>query len=280
MRLVAFCEAAADFRTASELLDRVLRERGPDWIAAVLDTAPEGIRSWRGDGEGHAFFDLHDLTTHVKQLGIRVPHGHFDGRPGITDAVMGRTAFAIVRALARHGEPVDAVVVIRDMDDQPERAKGLHQARIEAQRQAVIRDMDDQPERAKGLHQARIEAQSLAAFRIVLGCAHPMREAWVLCGFEPDGDEERSQLQALRQELGFSPSNHAHRLDAKDEHAKRSAKRVLRILTGGDHAREQRCWQVTSLETLHDRGEQTGLRDYLVELEDHVVSLVVRKEQG
>jgi hypothetical protein len=122
--------------------------------------------------------------------------------------------------------------------------------------------------------------QSLAAFRIVLGCAHPMREAWVLCGFEPDGDEERSRLQVLRQELGFSPSEHSHRLDAKDEHAKRSAKRVLRILTGGDHAREQRCWQVTSLETLHDRGEQTGLRAYLIELEDHVVSLVVRKEQG
>ncbi|HEX4417154.1 MAG TPA: hypothetical protein VH165_04600 [Kofleriaceae bacterium] len=254
MRLVAFCEAAADFRIASELLDRILREAGPDWVSDVLEANPEGVRTWRGDGEGQAFFDLHDLTTHVKQLGIRVPHGHFDGRPGITDAVMGRTAFAIVRALARHGEPVDAVVMIRDMDDQPERAKGLHQARI--------------------------EAQSLAVFRIVLGCAHPMREAWVLCGFEPDDDDEHARLHALRQELGFAPNEQAHQLDATNDQAKRSAKRILGVLTNGDREREQRCWQATSLHTLRDRGEQTGLRAYLIELKDHVVSLVARKRRA
>lgn len=36
MRLVAFCEAAADFQIASDLVDRILREGGPDWVADVL----------------------------------------------------------------------------------------------------------------------------------------------------------------------------------------------------------------------------------------------------
>lgn len=74
MRLVAFCEAAADFRIASDLVDRVLRHEGPDWIADVLDTAPEGARSWRDDGHGQAFFVLRDLSKHVDNLAVRVPH--------------------------------------------------------------------------------------------------------------------------------------------------------------------------------------------------------------
>lgn len=204
MRLVAFCEAAADFRIASDLVDRVLRHEGPDWIAGVLDTAPEAARSWRDDGHGHAFFVLRDLSKHVDSLAVRVPHGHFDGRPGAADALMGRTAFAIVRNLVKRGEAIDAALLIRDMDDRPDRQTGLGQART--------------------------EAQNWATFRIILGCARPKREAWVLGGFEPESDDERARLNELRRELGFQPHEHAHRLDAKDEQAKRNAKRVLRAL--------------------------------------------------
>ena len=81
----------------------------------------------------------------------------------------------------------------------------------------------------------------------------------------------------LRQELGFAPNVHAHQLDAKDEQAKRSAKRVLRVLTGNDRDREERCWKVTPLETLRARGEATGLRDYLAEVEQHLLPLVPRR---
>ncbi len=70
MRLVAFCEAAADFQIASDLVDRVLRHGGPDWVADVLDAAPDGVRSWRGSGGG-AFFVLRDLTKHVDDLPSR-----------------------------------------------------------------------------------------------------------------------------------------------------------------------------------------------------------------
>jgi hypothetical protein len=58
----------------------------------------------------------------------------------------------------------------------------------------------------------------------------------------------------------------AHRLNAKDERAKLSAKRVLGLLVDGDLEREARCWLETSLETLRARGEESGLREYLDEV--------------
>lgn len=248
MRLVVFCEAVADFQIAADLVDGVLRHNGPDWVADVLDAAPEGIRSWRGDGRGNSFFALHQLTKHVEQLAIRVPHGYFDGRPGAADAVMARTALSIVRHFVKHGEVIDAVLLVRDMDDQPERETGLGQARA--------------------------EAGSWATFKIILGCANPMREAWVLCGFDPETDEERVRLEELRQELGFQPHEHAHQLNARDEHAKRSAKRCLRLLTGDDRDREERCWRYTALDKLRARGTVTGLSNYLDEIRQYLAPLI------
>lgn len=134
--------------------------------------------------------------------------------------------------------------------------------------------MDDRPDRRTGLEQARTEAW--AAFPIIVGCADPKREAWVLCGFEPEGDEEHALLDDLRRELGFHPHIDAHQLDSTDEHAKRSAKRVLGLLVGDDLDREARCWQQAPLDTLRARGERTGLRAFLDELELQLIPLVMR----
>jgi len=251
MRLVAFCEARADFEIASDLVDRVLRDRGPGWVADALDVAPDAVRSWHGDGDGRTFFVLRDVAKYVDALDVRAPHEHFSGRPGAADAVMGRTALAIVRALAKRGAGVDAVLMIRDLDDQPARQTGLGQARDEAQR--------------------------WAPFRIIVGCANPNREAWVLCGFEPETPDEHGDLAELRRELGFQPHTHAHQLDAKNEQAKRSAKRVLYALTGGDREREQRCWNEAPLDTLRDRGAGCGLCHYLDEIEHHLLPLLARE---
>jgi hypothetical protein len=250
MRLVVFCEALADFEIAADLVDRILRHEGPGWVAEVLDAAPEGVRSWRGDGQGSAFFDVHELAQHVDQLAIRVPHGYFDGRSGAADALMARTAFSIVRTLVKRGEAIDAALLVRDMDDQPERETGIGQART--------------------------EARTWASFQIVVGCANPKREAWVLCGFDPRTDDERARLAALRQDLGFQPHEHAHQLTAKDEQAKRSAKRVLRLLTADDRDREVRCWQEVPLDVLRTRGALTGLRGYLDEIQRYLVPLLRR----
>jgi len=252
MRLVAFCEAAADFQIASDLVDRVLRDHGERWISDLLETAPVGVRSWRGDGGGRPFFVVSALAAYADKLAVRVPHGHFEGQPGAADAMMGRTALAIARKLAKQAEGVDAVLLLRDLDDQPERKAGLGQARA--------------------------EACSWASFAIVVGGANPKREAWVLCGFEPQDPDEQGRLDELRQELGFHPHLEAHQLSAKDEQAKRSAKRVLRILTDGEGDREQRCWTVTSLDTLRARGVATGLCEFLDEVAQHLLPLVARSQ--
>jgi hypothetical protein len=63
VRLVAFCEAPADFRLASGLVDRVLRESGVPWVVDNLDT-PNVIRSWQPDGFGNEYFDIHKLNRY------------------------------------------------------------------------------------------------------------------------------------------------------------------------------------------------------------------------
>ena len=255
MQLFVFCEAPADFRIASELVDRMLRESGPAWLGDLLEVAPEAVRSWHGDSDERTFFDIHKLDAYARRLSVRVPHGHFDGRPGRAGAAMARTVFAILRKLVQNGTVVDAVLVMWDMDDRP-------------------------AERRMGLEQARSEATKWAVFRIVFGCPNAMREAWVLGGFDPEGDQEEQCMKELRRELGFSPNEEAHRLDASDEQARRSAKRVLRQLTGGDHQREARCWNQTPLATLRKRGGETGLRAYLDEITQHLVPLATSVRDG
>jgi hypothetical protein len=252
MKVAVFCEAESDFRTATGLVDRVLREEGPTWVAEVVDAAPNAVREWIGESPDRSFFDVHRLAAYAKEHGVRVPQGHFAGEPGAADALMARTIFVLARRWAKD-DGVHAVLVIRDMDDQGD-------------------------ERRKGLGQARTEAARWASFVIVLGCADPMREAWVLAGFEPESDEERERLIAVRKELGFHPAETAHALDAKDERAKRSAKRVLRALVGGDGEREARCWTEAPLDRLHARGERSGLKDFLDQVKERLVPRVARAE--
>jgi hypothetical protein len=242
-RLLIFCEAPADFEAARGLAQRVLREEGPEWLRDLLEGSPdasEGVLDWVRDTEGREFFDLHKLPSYVRHFNIRVPQGHFEGQPGAPGALMARTAFRVAREIMLKGEQVDAVLLVWDMDDQGD-------------------------SRRSGLKQARDEARRLVSFVIVLGCPDPMREAWVLAGFEAETDDERARLELLRQELGFDPCRQAHRLDAKKEHAKRSPKRVLGTLTGSQSHREEDCWSRAPLALLRERGRDSGLTAFLEE---------------
>ncbi len=242
MRIALFCEAAADFRMAAGLVDRVLRDEGPAWIADVIAEHPEAVRTWVEGGDGRPFFDLHRIADHARRMpGLRIPHGHFDGAPGAPGALMARTIFHLVRAMSKPpAEGVDAVVLVWDMDSQGDA-------------------------RRAGLAQARDEASRWASFAIVLGCPDLEREAWVLAGFEPEDDAERARLDEERRALGFSPCEEAHRLRDPDDHAPRSPKRALRALTGGDDERESRCWTDAPLSLLRARGTGSGLGSFLDE---------------
>jgi hypothetical protein len=228
MKLLMFAEAAADFRTASALLARQLAEMAAPGVVA---------HEWVRDTRGEPYFDIHDHASYIGRYRLARPTGRFGRRSGHYDTLMAQNAILVARHHARIHGTLDAAVIVRDMDDQGD------------ERRASL---------AQGV--------SGAPFPVVLGCADPTREAWVLAGFEPENDEERARLADLRRDLGFSPCEQAHRLSAKKEAAKKSPKRVLAKLTSGDRDREERCWTDTPLTTLRTRGQQSGLRAFLDEV--------------
>jgi hypothetical protein len=113
-------------------------------------------------------------------------------------------------------------------------------------------------------------------FAVVIGVAHPEREAWVLAGFEPQTPEERSRCNEMRAELGFNPCEHAERLTSMREIYKKDAKRVLNRLTDGDHDRELACLRETDLEKLEARGKGIGLYAFLAELRERLAPCYVK----
>ena len=90
------------------------------------------------------------------------------------DALAARRAILYV---LKHFEVVDAILLIRDMDNVPQRRDGLEQARD-------------------------FFAQSTP---IVIGAADVERESWVISGFEPQNADEQSRLAEESQALGFDP---------------------------------------------------------------------------
>ncbi len=238
LSFVVVCEARADFETASELADRVICEL-IDWIES--DTLHHH-RRYDGHETGEPFLAWRRVKALAKESRIR-PRGFIDGQPTDLDAEQARRALVYIEAIM---PGADAILLIRDDDRQVDRRRGLEQAR---------------------------NASPLAE-RIVIGLAHTKRECWVLAGFEPCDERERELLAEIRQELGFDPRIQAEQLTAIHDHNKRSAKRVLKHLAQGDHDRESACWREAKLHDLHHRGGETGLRQYLEEIEERLVPLL------
>ena len=238
-KFIVVYEAPADFCLATELADRVFLEK-IDWLdETVLDTQ----REWVGEYGGRPL-KWTVISGLAREAGIRA-HGHFDGVPGEPDAQAGRRALAYL--FLRFGE-LDGVVLVRDIDDQPERRDGLEQARA----QFVDRGKP-----------------------IVLGVSVIERESWVLSGFEPKDDDEVDRVKSEREKLGFNPCVEPHKLTAcKDDTALKSPKRVLAVLSDNDWQRERQCWLETSLDILRNRGAENGLKAYLDEVEAHLMPVI------
>lgn len=231
VRFTVICEAEADFRTGSGLADRVICQT----LVWIEPETIDACRTWTGI-DNESFLTWKDALRKADERGIRA-HGFFDGIPGALDAKMARKAMLLL--FGQNPAP-DAIVLLRDDDGKTERRIGLEQARNE------IRDGRPVP--------------------IVIGLAHVNRESWVLAGFVPKDERERTALEQAHSELGFDPAEHPEQLTANDEHAKKSSKRVLRSLISQDSDRESRCWTSTPLATLMQRGRQNGLTDYLAEV--------------
>jgi hypothetical protein len=238
-RFAVVHEAAADFVTATELADRVLCE-AIDWLDEDLLTHQ---RTWLGEVDRGDRLTWKGMRQLAQAAGIRV-HGHFEGEPALPDAAAARRAILVLRRLC---PDLDAILLIRDQDDEPERRGGLEQAR----------------------------SQDHGGITIVVGLAVVEREAWVISGFDPHDAAELARLEAERRHLGFDPRMRSHELTAcKNDKAVHSPKRVLRQLAGADRNRERLCWTEAPLEILRQRGGQNGLAGYLAEVRNRLAPLI------
>ncbi len=245
MRIAVVYEANADFSLAVGIADRVLLAR-LDWLyEEILDS----LRSWIPNLPDGLPMTWTGVSRRARELGIRV-HGHFSGEPGEPDAQAGRRALHVIRC--EFGQ-LDAVLLIRDTDDQPQRRDGLEQARGDRNCWCPI----------------------------ILAVPHCEREAWVISGFDPQNQRESERLASETAELGFDPCLYSERLTAcKHDAARRSAKRVLRVLTAGDRSRETSCWMTTDLDKLRNRGARNGLVEYLNELQERLVPVFSKCQEG
>ncbi|MCD8488200.1 MAG: hypothetical protein LRZ84_16035 [Desertifilum sp.] len=110
-----------------------------------------------------------------------------------------------------------------------------------------------------------------------------MREAWVLNGFIPHNQEEKQILEALKIELKFDPCIESHRLREKSKtglNRNRNPKVVVEKLTSGNIEREQQCWEETSLAHLRDTGIHTGLADYIREVEQRLIKIILSNDDN
>ncbi|HYN77748.1 MAG TPA: hypothetical protein VES73_08140 [Lamprocystis sp. (in: g-proteobacteria)] len=240
MRLVLIVEDRAHALAAQVLADRVLIECGPDWIGAETIG---GLRQWSGfipDTEWTRWTDLGALS---KLHRLRI-HGRSVG----PDQVAARKVLELAQRMDADA-PITALLLLRDLDNQPERCCGI---------QAAVQESD-----------------GALPFAVIIGSANPEAEAWLLNGFVPRDSGETALLEQLCRELSLDPVREPDRLrgdrrrPGKD--GQRDIKAVLARLTGDDRAREERCLTETPLNLLAERGTTSGLCAFLFDLHDHLL---------
>ncbi|WP_295450471.1 hypothetical protein [uncultured Thiodictyon sp.] len=243
MRLVLIAEDRVGFVTAKSLADRVLIECGPDWINA---DSIEGLRDWTGLDETTPFTKWIELQRHPGFPHVKV-HGKSEG---LNYMEAGRALTLAV--LVAKDAPIDVVVLVRDLDNDPSRRQGLEKARD------VM---------ATGL-----------PFQVIIAASDPEGEAWILHGFCVQTDAESDCLASVQARLGFDPTRQHERLRGDrrrgGKQAARDIKLVLSELIGPDPMREEICLASTPLRVLIERGRATGLADFLAEVRARILPLL------
>lgn len=241
-RFAVVYEAPRDFETATELADRVIIE-SVSWLDPEHDR--DSFRAWVGESPEGIPLTWTNIKGLAKKKGINA-FGHFGGEPGEPDAASARRALLYLQK-EFEDDHLEAVLLIRDQDDEPKRKIGLDQAR----------DSKAYP------------------FQVVVGLAIIERESWVICGFEPKTDKEGALLQSEISRVGWDPRSRPQDLKAgKNDNADKSPKRVLVALTEGKLDRQRECWSATDLKLLNERGRENGLAEYFREIKERLVPLI------
>lgn len=253
IEFVVIVEGPTDVPTVTKLAERVLVEK-IDWLEEEQLQYQFQWKGLKADTEYSYWRDIKQVIEDLQRAyGYRPPRylGHGKYGPFKADGAAAMKVLSTVRFLQKARE-IKAVLLIRDLDNQPERRDGLEQARLE--------HTDRQPQ-----------------LGIVIGTADRVREAWVLNGFLPFNDDERGKLDEMRTELNFHPCEQANRLRSNVSSGSdriRNPKVVLDLLTDGNRLRQQKCWEETDLELLRRRGMNTGLKDYMDEIEQYLIPII------
>ncbi len=258
IEFIVIGESRADADIATKLAERILVEK-IDWLE------PEYLQysfCWSGlqENTDHSCWrDIEKIIGDFEQTSLlRIPKYKRSREtqarePLKPDAARAIKVLNLVRFLQRTRD-IKAVVFIRDLDNEPERREGLEQAR-------------------------RQHLNQSPKLEIAIGTANGKREAWVLNGFLPLNEEEQRILDEIKTELNFDPCLESHRLrsirtEPDPKKRIRDPKFVVARLTGENWERECKCWAETDLQILRERGVETGLTDYLNEIEAGLVPIV------
>jgi hypothetical protein len=236
-----FLVAAEDrggYEAVVTLVDRLVEDEIP-WARGVL----EHLRVWvRPDPDTLWLSITHNKERAAKHRRAR---GHFQGEPGAPDAANTRRLLLDLKD-QRANLPIDALVIARDLDGEPRRLKGMHQA----------------------------VASGVWPFRILLAWSEPEAEAWYVAGFIPIHEAEASRLAELTRELGFDPTLAPQRLRSTDRESVKDAKRILDRLCG-EHERRSACLHAP-LPHLEERGREAGIAAFLAEARALILPLFGR----
>lgn len=248
--ILAVVEAPADLRRAALLLDRIISEK-VDWVGDDLDS----IRQFVGLSIGERHLRWKDIRARYKRSKLPPMNRRWlRSVRKLPDATPARKALLLSK---KYRPDVDFILLLRDADGQRGKREALKQARG-----------------GEG-------GRSPWPFTVIIGLAEQEQEAWLLNGFEPRDDGERSRLKELRKTLGFHPCRGAHKLHSKGDTkqtAKPSAKRTLDELTNGSEERKLMCITDTDIETLCKNGDTTGLREYIGEIRERVIPVISGKQ--
>ena len=244
--IVVVAEAGGDAEVVCDLVDRLLVE-----VGQIVREELAARRTWSGL-DGTATFTkwtlIDDLFDNLKK-GDRRPKylGYVEGKPQRNHYAICRKAILLAMNL-RKQQPVHAILMHRDLDNDPERLTGMRQARDEVRDEMVI----------------------------VLATPDRMTEAWILNGFIPKNQAERKKLTEWKRKIGFDPTTQAERVTGKGD---RDPKALVRTLIGKDIERKRCCWNETQITELRQRGKQTKLEAFLDEVESRLLPLFLNPPQ-
>ena len=258
IEFVVIVESSADARTATKLAERVLVDK-VEWLEREQ---LQYLFRWSGlekNTDHSCWSNIKHIIELEKESGFRLPKflgtGRYSKEPLKWDAATSTKILNLVAYLQKTRN-IKALLLIRDLDNQPEGRQGIEQARSE--------HINRPPKLA-----------------IIIGTADRMREAWVLNGFIPFNQQEKQILQEITTELTFNPCEESHRLRSNsltEPDRLRNPKVVVERLTGGRMEREQQCREETSLEYLREKGDRTGLTAYIKEIEARLIPIIESAE--